>query len=270
METAISDEILGLRFKHFVHDFLASISIVKKQEWEPHIRRFTQVYNALYRTRNILDIGANFGYHTLLFSRECIGNVYAFEPQEQNFQLLEDNLKINNVKNVILSKYACGDQNCEIKMPIYIRNEMINMGDITPNYDCIDNEFTVTRSVLLDELSFPSKIDLLKLDVQGWEKKVLIGATKLLNAHKPVLIVEIEHYQLVKTNTTCEELFEYIRQLNYHIFYLEYSEPCDHVCVHNDTLEEFRLKFKNYIFPHTKNNNTNNNVLNGVSEKIVM
>ena len=270
MQTAISDEILGLKFKHFVHDWLALNSIMQKQEWEPHIRRFTQVYNAFYQTKNIIDIGANFGYHTLLFSRECSENVYAFEPQEQNFQLLEDNLTINNIKNVVLSKYACGDQNCEVKMPIYIRNHTINMGDITPNCDCVNNEFTVTRSILLDELDFPLKIDLIKLDVQGWEKKVLIGATKLLNTHKPVLIVEFEWFQLVKTNTTCEELFDYIRQLNYHIFYLDHSTPCDHVCVHNDTLTEFRLKFKNYIFPHTQNNDMNNNVVHGVCEKIVM
>jgi hypothetical protein len=156
-------------------------------------------------------------------------------------------------------------------MPIYIGDHTVNMGDITPNYDCDNNQFSVGRAVLLDELYFPSKIDMLKLDVQGWEKKVLAGATKLLNTHKPVLIVEFEHWQLVKTNTTCEELFNYIRQLNYHIFYLEYSlTPSDHVCVHNDTLAEFRLKFKNYIFPHTQNNDTNNNVVHGVCEKIVM
>lgn len=270
MQTATSDDVLGFKFKYFVHDFLALISIAKNQEWEPHIRRFVQVYNAFYKVKNIVDVGANLGYHTLLFSRECSEKVYAFEPQLQNFQLLEDNLRNNGIKNVIPYKLACGDHNCDIKMPVYNRNYTVNMGDITPNIDCIDNEFSVTKSVLLDEIPFSSKVDVIKLDVQGWEKKVLTGATSLLKIHKPVLIVEFEHFQLAKTNTTCEDLFDYIRQLDYHIFYLEYSYPSDHVCVHNDNLTDFRAKFKSYIFPHTQNNDTNNNVMNGVCEKIVM
>jgi hypothetical protein len=101
-------------------------------------------------------------------------------------------------------------------------------------------------------------------------KKVLIGANHLLKTHKPILIVEFEHFQLIKTNTSCKELYDYIREQNYYIFYLEYSYPSDHICVHNDNLEDFRIKFKNYIFPHSENNEINNNFINGVNEKIVV
>lgn len=196
-------------------------------------------------------------------------NVYAFEPQIQNFQLLEDNVKNNNITNIILYNYACGDHNCEIKMPIYDVNYSINMGDITPNIDCM-NKFSTTKSILLDDIKFPSNIDLIKIDVQGWEKKVLIGANNLLKTHKPILIVEFEHFQLTKTNTSCKELFDYIRDLNYYVFYLDYCYPSDHIGVHIDKLEDFRFKFKNYIFPHIENNELNNNFINGVNEKICM
>ena len=270
MQTSISEEILGMKYKYFINDAMASSSIGMKQQWEPHITRFTQLVNLLYNTKNIIDIGANFGYHTLLFSRECSENVYAFEPQIQNFNLLEDNITNNDIKNVILYNYACGNENCEIKMPIFNCNSSINMGDITPNLDCINNNFSITKSIILDDTKFPSKIDLIKLDVQGWEKKVLLGAINLLKKHKPILIVEIEYFQLEKTNTTCKELFDFIRDQDYYIFYLEYSYPSDHICVHNDILEDFEIKFKNNIFPHTENNNINNNVINGVYKKIVV
>ena len=78
-------------------------------------------------------------------------NVYAFEPQSQNFKLLVDNIALNGVKNAILYNYALGD---------------------------------------------------------------------------------------------------------------------DHVCVHNDNLTNFRINFKNYIYPHTENNEINYNLTNGVQEKI--
>ena len=270
MITNVSEEILGLRFKYFINDCMASNSVGVKKEWEPHITKFTQLYNSLFNIKNIIDIGANFGYHTLLFSQICSENVYAFEPQIQNFKLLEENLEINKIKNVILYNCACGDQNCDIKMPIFKNGDYtLNMGDITPNLN-INGDFSISKSIILDEYNFLSKIDLIKLDVQGWEKKVLIGATTLLKTHKPTLIVEFEYFQLEKTNTSCKELFDFIRDQDYYIFYLEYSYPCDHVCVHKDHLTEFRLTFKNNILPHTENNNLNNNLINGVNEKIVI
>jgi hypothetical protein len=269
MQTSISEEILGFKFKYFTNDCLASSTVQSKKLWEPHITQFTQLYNSLYQIQNIIDIGANFGYHTLLFSRECNYMVYAFEPQIQNFQLLKDNVVNNETKNVCLFNYACGDCNCEIKMPVYNCDCSINMGDFTPDIDCDNNEVSITRSILLDEINFSSKIDLIKVDVHGWEKKVIAGAKNLLKTHKPVLIVEFEFCQLDKTCTSCKELFNFIREQNYYIFYLEFTYPSDHVCVHNDNLEEFKCKFKNYIFPHTENNIINNNFINGVNEKIV-
>lgn len=270
MKTNISEEILGLRFKYFINDCMASNSVGVKKEWEPHITKFTQLYNSLFNIKNIIDIGANFGYHTLLFSQVCSENVYAFEPQSQSFKLLEDNVEINKIKNVILYNYACGDENCDVKMPVFINcDNTINMGDITPNLGDFSSS-SITKSIILDQFNFSSKIDLIKLDVQGWEKKVLMGATTLLKIHKPVLIVEFECFQLEKTNTTCKELFDFIRDQDYYIFYLEYSYPCDHVCVHINNLTEFRLKFENNILPHTENNHLNNNLINGVNEKIVI
>jgi FkbM family methyltransferase len=269
MKTAISEEMFGIKFKYFINDCMASSSIGIKMQWERHITNFTKLYNRLYPIKNIIDIGANFGYHTLLFSRECSEMVYAFEPQMQNFELLEENVKINQIENVILHNCACGDNNCEIKMPIFDDDRVINMGDITPNVNCMNNH-SITKSIALDEMQFPSKIDLIKIDVQGWEKKVLIGANHLLKTHTPILIVEFEQFQLEKTQTTCKELFDCIREQNYHIFYLEYEYPSDHVCVHNDNLEDFRVKFEKHILPHTETNGINNNLMNGVHEKIVI
>jgi len=265
-------ELCGHKFEYFKNDAMASNSIGIGKEWEHHITKFVKLYNSFYNIQNIIDIGANFGYHTLLFSDvvKDKGIVFAFEPQLQNYQLLENNIKNNNIQNVILYNFACGDVNCDVKMPIiddYI--SITNMGDFTPNVS-IYNNFSITKSVLLDEINFSKQIDLIKIDVQGWEKKVLIGSNIMLQLYKPVLIVEFEWFQLNKTNTSCEELFNFIRSNNYYIFYLDYIYPSDHVCVHNDNLDDFRLKFKNYIFPHTTKNDINNNTIYGVNEKLVM
>lgn len=66
--------MFGMKFKYFINDCMASSSIGIKMQWERHITNFTKLYNQLYPIKNIIDIGANFGYHTLLFSRECSQN----------------------------------------------------------------------------------------------------------------------------------------------------------------------------------------------------
>ena len=134
METVISNDLFGFKFKYYKNDYMASDSIGINKEWEPHIRKFIEYYNSLYNIKNIIDIGANFGYHSLLFSRECSEIVYSFEPQIQNYELLEENVKLNNISNIILHNYGCGDENCNIMMPIFNdTNHKFNMGDITPN-----------------------------------------------------------------------------------------------------------------------------------------
>jgi len=268
MKSIISGEILGLKFKYYENDCMASNSIGVNKEWEPHIRKFVKYYKSTCGIKNIIDIGANFGYHSLLFSKECSEMVYSFEPQMQNYELLKENCSLNNITNIVLHNCGCGDENCSIYMPIFHDTvDKVNMGDITPNMN-ISGNFHVSKSVRLDDCHFERKIDLIKIDVQGWEKKVLAGAVHTLKSHKPILIIEFENFQLCKTNTSCKELFDMIRKNDYYIFYLEYEYPCDHVCVHNDNLSEFRLKFKDVILPHNADNDLNNNVANGVCEKL--
>jgi FkbM family methyltransferase len=199
--------------------------------------------------------------------------VYAFEPQPQNFELLEANIRLNRVENVVAVNQACGDQNGEVKMPVFTEepSRMLNMGDITPNRGFSNNNFRTIPSIRLDYWNNScNEISLIKLDVQGWELKVLSGATELIKRHKPVLIVEFENFQLAKTNTSCKDLFDFIREQGYYIYFLDYSYPCDHVCIPIERLVDFQSKFKEHIFPHRETNTMNYNVEHGVGEKIVM
>ena len=255
----------NLEIEYFKNDLLAIGSIQKQIEWEPHITKFMELCNHNFKLSNVIDVGANFGYHSLIFSKNINGNVYAFEPQPQNYKLLKNNIENNKIKNIIHYNLACGNDNLKVKMPIVNTSKKINMGDFTPNFTNEHYELIDTKT--LDEMDFP-KIDLIKIDVQGWEKNVINGSKELLNKYKPILIVEFEQHQLIKTNTSCEELFKLIRNNNYYIFYLEYKYPSDHVCIHNDNLEHFRKTMKDYIKPNTTNNNINNNLGHGVTEKI--
>ena len=222
METKIT-KILDLKYEYFAKDCMAGSCIGINKVWEPHITNFVKLYNNIYKIQNIIDVGANFGYHTLLFSREVTEKVYAFEPQIQNFQLLKNNVNHNNINNIELFNFACGDTICDIKMSLIPNNtENVNMGDFTPNL-LKTNNFSETKSILLDEMNLP-QIDLIKIDVQGWEKKVLLGASNILEKYKPVLIVEFEECMLNKTNTSSKQLFTFLRKIK--ILYLSFVYFC--------------------------------------------
>ncbi len=59
----------------------------------------------------VVDIGANIGYYTLLMSN-LVGNggkVFAFEPEPKNFEILQKNLELNQIKNVIVEQKAVSE-----------------------------------------------------------------------------------------------------------------------------------------------------------------
>ena len=248
--------------EYFPNDCLAAGTVAVGKEWEPHILSFSKEHGF----ENAIDIGANFGYHTLFFSKIATGKVYAFEPQTQNYELLTNNIHHNKISNVVLYDKACSDKIEYVKMPLISTTNMINMGDFTPNV-MVSSKHTIANAIPLDHLDLP-KIDLIKIDVQGYEIKVLNGARSLISNYKPTLIIEFEQHQLIKTGSSVYELIQTIRGLGYFIFYLEYQYPSDHVCVHNDNLAAFNEKFKDSIFDHVDDNDINHNIHFGINKKI--
>ena len=134
----------------------------------------------------VLDVGANIGFYTVLFS-EWVGKegkVFAFEPDPDNFKLLKKNISANGCKNVIAVQKAVSDRPGHIKL--FLSDE--NKGDhriwgLEDKRKQIEVEATT-----LDEhlLSYPNKVDFIKIDVQGAENKVFEGGTTLFRDNKQI------------------------------------------------------------------------------------
>jgi len=306
-------ELNGINFEYFQNDVIGESSIAIGKEWESHITSFVNIYNSLYPIKNIIDVGSYFGYHTIFFSKNVQEKVYSFEPQSQNFQLLQNNIKRNNIDNVIIYNSACGDIRCDISMCIIENNtNIVDMGDFLPiiteisidnpnntkevnensniiNIDSSNDTIELTNKielikkkffnnikysnvevVLLDDIITSQQIDIIKIDTRGWETKVILGSYKTIETYKPIIIINIDREKMIRTFSSCIDVFNTIKGLNYTIFYLDYSLSLDHICVHNDNMEKFKTDFQNYIFPNTENNNSNNNLIHGIKEKIVL
>lgn len=127
----------------------------------------------------VIDIGANIGYYTLLFSRLVgeKGKVFAFEPDPTNFSLLKRNIEENSCGNVILEQKAVGERVSSGKL--YLSEE--NKGDHRIYEPGEKRESVVIEIISLDEyFKNTDSIDFIKMDVQGAEMKVLRGMEEIL------------------------------------------------------------------------------------------
>jgi FkbM family methyltransferase len=140
------------------------------------------------RGYTVLDIGANIGYYTLIFSKLVgeNGKVFAFEPDPENFTLLEKNIKMNNCSNVTLVKKAVSNRNG--KERLYISEK--NKGDHRL-YNSHDNrEYVEVETIRLDDYFKDfGKIDFIKIDIQGSEGALISGAPILIKKNKNLKIL---------------------------------------------------------------------------------
>jgi FkbM family methyltransferase len=165
---------------------------------------------------NIIDIGANFGFHTLEFA-DLVGNgkVFSFEPQLLVYYQLCGNIILNGLSNVVAKNIGLGDTATTLKMqnPNYFSESKINIGD--SHLDCIIEEnFNEVDVRTLDSFNIEN-VSVIKIDVQGFEPKVLDGAKETIEKNKPHIFIEIEPPQLALYGYTPEDIFNRLDNMNY-------------------------------------------------------
>ena len=235
-------------------------SLLDGQTWEPHITNFLE--RNFNQESVLIDVGSNYGWHSIKSSPKC-KTIYSFEPQKLMYDIQLSSITKNNISNIHLYNCGLGDDEIKTEMNPIDYETWVHIGDLSVGVG--GEKISIKK---LDSLNIP-KVDFIKIDVQGYEKYVLLGALETINKNKPTIIVEIENHQLRRFNYGVTELFDLIRGLGYYIYFLDYHYPSDHVCVHKDNLKEF-VKYNSYFIKELQEtNNLNHNVEHGVTEKII-
>jgi FkbM family methyltransferase len=144
--------------------------------------------------QTVLDIGANFGVFTKLFSQLVgpNGSVIAFEPVPQTFRTLAAGVKRFHLRNVQAINKAVSDQvgGALMEVPQYAKSEGDNLyaAHIVSAKNSEDT-FSV-NTVTIDSLQL-SRVDFIKIDVEGHELEVLRGSRETLERYHPILMVEV-------------------------------------------------------------------------------
>jgi FkbM family methyltransferase len=150
----------------------------------------------------VLDLGANIGYFTLIFGALVgdKGRVFAFEPDPENFALLDENIAMNGYKTVVAVQAAVADQTGTTRL--YLSED--NKGDHRI-YDSRDDRRAIDVPVIsLDDFfdGYTGRVDFIKMDIQGAEGLALAGMQSLLERTTPrMLLTEFAPASLRRAGT---------------------------------------------------------------------
>jgi FkbM family methyltransferase len=175
------------------HDLVVSQPFRRGKYWESwmhaYFRRFANVNAAA------LDVGANLGAHTLVLS-SLFAEVHSFEMQESVLQLLAKNVRANHVQQKVhMHPTALGrtvgaiGHYCKAVGAKNFGGVSASKSRAATGRGC--KEVPLTFTTLDKELAgLRRPIALVKVDVEGFEEEVLLGARQLLERHRPVLMFE--------------------------------------------------------------------------------
>ena len=167
----------------------------------------------------IIDIGANLGYYTAIASRLAgeQGLVVAFEPEPNFFKLLSRNIRRNNMKNVIPFELAIAEKNGLVNL--YLSNENKGHNSIIRSEE-LKTSVQIKTTTLDDFLASQkiTKVDIIKMDVEGAEILALEGMKNTLIQHLPLLFLEFSPHSIIKINRNPIDFLLNLREIGYSIF----------------------------------------------------
>lgn len=177
-----------VQFHHFKNEHISNIIRKNKKFYESGMLNYIANNKIINKNKTFIDVGANIGNHSVFFSL-IAKDVVAFEPVQQNYELLDLNKNANNLNNLTIYKCGLGD-----KVGIYSAN--INSKNMGSSTIVESNDGNI--EVKLPETFFNSNtnIELIKIDVEDMCLNVIKGFKDIILNNKPHLFVEADVNEL--------------------------------------------------------------------------
>ena len=184
--------------------------------FEPELVPWFQRYLRPHAT--VLDVGAHCGQFALIASRSQPGvRVLAFEPDRDNAADLEHNLAANELRNVQVRRVAVADRAGQL--PLYSDDETFGFSDhsLARGAGIFAGRAEMVEAITLDSLlaELEAPVCLIKMDIEGAELLALRGARRLLAAHQPALLLEVDARWMLGFDLEPETLRAWLAEQGY-------------------------------------------------------
>ncbi len=194
---------------------------------------------------HVLDIGANIGFYAKIISGAvgATGKVYCFEPDATNFKYLKKNTA--GISNIRLFNMAVSDKEEIIKV---YKSKLLNVDHRTypvNNYDSVEEISANSIDTLISRKDI-EKVDLIKIDIQGFELTAFKGMNNLLSLHTDLkILAEYWPHGFKRAGTSAIEFYDFFDRMNYQFRSLENDKlsPIDREFIVKNNDQPFEFSF---------------------------
>lgn len=198
-------------------------NVLFRGDYEPHL---TELWKGLAPEGGVaIDVGANVGAHTLTLARAVgpRGRVLAFEPNPPVRAAMVHNLSLNGIEHVSVFDCALGREpgTLPLRVPKSTSAEFSNIGlasfvALETPHDLVDVDVRTLDDVLAS-LNL-DRVDVVKIDVNGFETSTLRGMNTCLERYRPAVIFEYDAWAWGQANVRSVEAFELFQAAGYEVF----------------------------------------------------
>jgi FkbM family methyltransferase len=192
------------------------------EDFERRERRFLKAF--LRRGDTFVDVGANIGLFAVMAGRYVgpEGRVLAFEPGSRAFARLQANVALNRLPSVECYRTALSDGNATLPMKVSLGafDAWNSFGGPTAGSEfVVETVPCVAWDAFARANGLVGRVTMIKIDVEGWETRVLRGGTETLSRDDaPVLQVEFSDQAALAAGSSCQELYRCLEDMGYRLY----------------------------------------------------
>ena len=188
--------------------------------WDFREKQRDRLYSMVKPGDVVLDVGTNIGETLLHFARSVGdgGFVYGFEPDDKNYANVQKNIELNGFRNLQVFNLGVSDRKETVKL-FRVDPNNLGMNRILTEAEAQGfADFTTIETDTIDNIVAGNgigRVDVIKIDIEGYEMHALRGARRLLETQKPKLFIEVGYTRLIANDTSPSEIVAYLHELGY-------------------------------------------------------
>ena len=171
----------------------------------------------------VFDVGAHAGHFTKLFAGMCPqGHVHAFEPGTYALSVLYKMRAVRRLSNVTIHPIGLGDADDTATLAVPLKQS----GSVGFGLSFIGDRAATVRPTMAESVTVRrlddvveergiSRVDFIKVDIEGSELRMLLGAERTLRRFRPTLLLEVVDDYLTRRGDSSEDLARYLKDLDY-------------------------------------------------------
>jgi FkbM family methyltransferase len=180
--------------------------------WEPHILGW--LTRTLQRTDVFIDVGANIGYFTVLCA-PLVERVLAFEPTSASYEYCKANVALNGLNNVELQRVGLWHE----EAMLHVKHDDSSLMTAAVDLDGAAPQTIRVTSLdgLLRHRADLSRLDVIKMDIEGAELAALTGMQETLARFRPSIVMELNRPALAACGATVDQIWAFLSRSLYEV-----------------------------------------------------